>query len=99
MAEYNCGNSGRATECLRHANLSDPYDSSVWGLLALCYADLNNFTMVNQCLNSYEKFSKEPSEKRLKEISSVLEKKEPDSFYDESVKKNLLLRLNKWRND
>ena len=42
LAEYNCGNSPKGIECLRHANLSDPYDGSVWGLIALCYADIGS---------------------------------------------------------
>ena len=53
LALYKCGESEKAVECLRHANLSDPYDGSVWGLLALCYAEMGKLIMVNQCLNSY----------------------------------------------
>ena len=93
LACYNCGNSAEAISCLRHSNLSDPYDGSVWGLLALCYADTNNLTMVNQCLKSYEKYSKETSEERIEEIKNLIERKEPETFYDESVKENLLRRL------
>lgn len=38
MAELKCGNATVSVECLRHANLSNPYNGAVWGLLAESYA-------------------------------------------------------------
>lgn len=49
--------------------------------------------MVNQSLNSYEKFAVEISELRKREIENVLKQKRDGSFYDESMKRNLLERL------
>ena len=55
--------------------------------------DVGNLVMVNQSLNSYEKFAVEVSELRKREIERVLRQKEGGSFYDESMKKSLLDRL------